>query len=39
MESGEIANDRKVRRRAVVAATIGNALEFYDFMVFALFAI
>lgn len=26
-------------RRAIVAATIGNALEFYDFLVYAIFAI
>jgi MHS family citrate/tricarballylate:H+ symporter-like MFS transporter len=34
--SGE---DRRQARRAIVAATVGNALELYDFMVFTFFAI
>ena len=29
----------RIPRRAVVAATLGNALEFYDFITFAYFAI
>lgn len=33
------APDRRQARRAIVAATVGNALEFYDFMVFSFFAI
>ncbi len=33
------AQDRVRARRAIVAATVGNALEFYDFMVFGFFAI
>lgn len=32
-------DDRKLARRAILAATIGNALEFYDFMIFTFFAI
>jgi len=28
-----------LRRRAIVAATLGNGLEFYDFITFAFFAI
>lgn len=39
MEHGVAGNDRAIRRKAIVATTLGNALEFYDFMVFALFAI
>lgn len=39
MQQGNPAIDPASRRKAVVAATLGNALEFYDFMVFALFAI
>jgi MFS transporter, MHS family, citrate/tricarballylate:H+ symporter len=31
--------DRVQARRAIVAATVGNALEFYDFMIFTFFAI
>lgn len=31
--------DRKLARRAVIAATTGNALEFYDFITFSFFAI
>jgi MFS family permease len=31
--------DRVRARRAIVAATVGNALEFYDFMIFGFFAI
>lgn len=33
------AHDRRHARRAIAAATVGNALEFYDFMVFSFFAI
>ncbi len=29
----------QLRRRHIIAATIGNALEFYDFLIYALFAI
>ena len=39
MDQEPARSDAATRRRAVVAATVGNALEFYDFMVFALFAI
>lgn len=35
----EIKIDPKVGRRAVIAASAGNALEWYDFTVYALFAI
>lgn len=35
----EFALSPAVRRRAVVAAILGNGLEFYDFLVFAFFAI
>lgn len=31
--------ERKLARRAVIAATTGNALEFYDFITFSFFAI
>jgi len=31
--------DATQRRNAIVAATVGNALEFYDFMIFTFFAI
>lgn len=38
--SGAVAGDeRRLARRAIVAATVGNALEFYDFMIFTFFAI
>lgn len=33
------APDRRQARRAIAAATLGNALEFYDFMIFSFFAI
>lgn len=33
------APERRQARRAIAAATIGNALEFYDFMIFSFFAI
>ena len=33
------AHDPRLARRAVVAATCGNALEFYDFVTYAYFAI
>lgn len=33
------APERRQARRAIFAATVGNALEFYDFMVFSFFAI
>lgn len=29
----------KVRRRHIAAATVGNALEFYDFLIYSLFAV
>ncbi len=29
----------QLRRRHIIAATVGNALEFYDFLIYALFAI
>lgn len=32
-------HDRKTARRAVIAASAGNALEWYDFTVYALFAV
>jgi len=34
-----VAHDAKVGRRAVIAASTGNALEWYDFTVYALFAV
>ena len=34
-----LAHDPRLARRAVVAATCGNALEFYDFVTYAYFAI
>ena len=37
MQTNEV--DRARARRAIVAATVGNALEFYDFMIFGFFAI
>ncbi|MDP9629039.1 UNVERIFIED_ORG: MHS family proline/betaine transporter-like MFS transporter [Ensifer adhaerens] len=40
--SGAEASDRKqviAGRRAVVAASVGNALEWYDFIIYALFAV
>lgn len=40
--SGVEASDRKqviAGRRAVVAASVGNALEWYDFIIYALFAV
>ncbi len=39
MQNEAITSDPAIRRKAIVAATVGNALEFYDFMIFALFAI
>lgn len=39
MGQADTAPDRGQARRAIAAATIGNALEFYDFMVFSFFAI
>lgn len=39
MDQTATAPDRRQARRAIVAATIGNALEFYDFMIFSFFAI
>lgn len=33
------AQDAKIARRAIIAATCGNALEFYDFVTYAYFAI
>lgn len=35
----EIVHDAKASRRAVIAASAGNALEWYDFTVYALFAV
>lgn len=37
--SGHTVEERKLARRAVIAATTGNALEFYDFITFSFFAI
>ena len=37
--AGHTLEDRKLARRAVIAATTGNALEFYDFITFSFFAI
>ena len=34
-----VAHDPRLARRAIVAATCGNALEFYDFVTYAYFAI
>ena len=31
--------DAKTQRRAVIAATIGNVLEIYDFIIFGIFAV
>ncbi|MEJ1967585.1 MAG: MFS transporter [Rhizomicrobium sp.] len=31
--------EARIRRRAILAATVGNALEFYDFITYAFFAI
>lgn len=43
MQSGETSGaeemDPRTRRRGILAATIGNGLEFYDFVTFAFFAI
>ena len=39
IEGLEPAHVAKLMRRAVAAATIGNALEFYDFITYAFFAI
>ncbi|WP_420382632.1 MFS transporter [Novosphingobium sp.] len=33
------AHDARIARRAIIAATCGNALEFYDFVTYAYFAI
>ena len=39
MDQPLVGGDRAQARRAIIAATIGNALEFYDFMIFTFFAI
>lgn len=39
METQTGVVDRARARRAIIAATVGNALEFYDFMIFGFFAI
>lgn len=31
--------DPKTQRRAVIAATLGNVLEIYDFIIFGIFAV
>jgi MFS transporter, MHS family, citrate/tricarballylate:H+ symporter len=35
----DTSQDQKLARRSVLAATIGNALEFYDFITYAFFAV
>jgi MFS transporter, MHS family, citrate/tricarballylate:H+ symporter len=37
--AGQTVEQRRLARRAVIAATTGNALEFYDFITFSFFAI
>ncbi len=39
MDDANAKPDRAQARRAIVAATVGNALEFYDFMIFTFFVI
>ncbi|MEO5810434.1 MAG: MFS transporter [Sphingomicrobium sp.] len=39
LDQAETSSAPPIPRRAIAAATIGNALEFYDFMTFAFFAI
>jgi MFS transporter, MHS family, citrate/tricarballylate:H+ symporter len=37
--ASELAMTQALRRRAIVAATLGNGLEFFDFITFAFFAV
>lgn len=37
--AAQTLDERRLARRAVIAATTGNALEFYDFITFSFFAI
>ena len=38
MAAGRILVDAATRRKAVVAATIGNFVEWYDFIIYGYFA-
>jgi MHS family proline/betaine transporter-like MFS transporter len=37
--TGDVDRNRSMRRRVVVAATIGNTLEWYDFLVYGFLAV
>jgi len=39
LEAGEPLGEVKLSRRAIAAATVGNALEFYDFLTYTFFSI